>query len=68
MVDLDAGVSHRDWTDEFLMEWLPRTRERLWAQLPPEVSEARFDDPRDELAWLYGRLRRSDLPAPPPWG
>jgi maleylpyruvate isomerase len=68
MVDLDSGVSPSDWPDEFVIEWLPRTRERMWAQLPPQLSDARFDDPRDELAWLYGRLRRSDLPAPPPWG
>jgi len=68
IVDLDAGVSHRDWPDEFVLEWLPRTRERMWSQLPPEVSGLQFEDPRDELAWLYGRLRRSDLPVLPPWG
>jgi maleylpyruvate isomerase len=68
MVDLDAGVSHREWSDEFVLEWLPRTRERMWSQLPPEANDLKFQDPRDELAWLYGRLRRSDIPAPPPWG
>ena len=68
IVDLDAGVSHRDWPDEFVLEWLPRTRERIWSQLPLEGSGLQFEDPRDELAWLYGRLRRSDLPALPPWG
>jgi maleylpyruvate isomerase len=68
MVDLDAGVSHRDWPDEFVLEWLPRTRERMWPDLPPEASGLQFEDHRDELAWLYGRLRRSDLPAPPAWG
>jgi maleylpyruvate isomerase len=68
MVDLDVGVSHRDWPDELVIEWLPRTRERMWPQLPPEGTTFQFEDPRDELAWLYGRLRRSDLPALPPWG
>jgi maleylpyruvate isomerase len=68
MVDLDAGVSHRDWPDDFVLEWLPRTRERMWSQLPPEASGLQFEDPRDELAWLYGRLTRSDLATLPPWG
>ena len=27
-----------------------------------------LDDPRDELAWLYGRLRRDDLRSLPAWG
>jgi maleylpyruvate isomerase len=68
LVDIDVGVSHRDWPEEFVLEWLPRTRERMWAQVPSEASGLRFDDPRDELAWLYGRLRRDDLPVLPPWG
>jgi hypothetical protein len=25
-------------------------------------------DARDELAWLYGRLRATGLPELPPWG
>ena len=33
-VDLDVGVTHRDWPDDFVLEWLPRTRERLWGVLP----------------------------------
>jgi maleylpyruvate isomerase len=68
LVDLDVGVSHRDWPEDFVLEWLPRTRERVWGKLPPEAAGARFDDPRDELAWLYGRVTRDDLPQPPPWG
>ena len=67
-VDLGVGRSHRDWPEAFVVEWLPRTRERMWPMLPTEASGARFDDPRDELAWLYGRLRRDDLPDPPAWG
>lgn len=61
LVDLGIGVTHRDWSDEFVDSWLPRLR--AWAS-----SSADFDDPRDELAWLFGRLHRDDLPEPPPWG
>lgn len=68
LVDLGIGISHRDWPDEFVLEWLPRTRERMWSQLPAAAHEANFDDPAEELAWLYGRLDRDDLPAPPLWG
>ncbi len=68
IVDVNVGVSHRDWTSEFVIEWLPRTRERMWPQLPGKPSGLRFDEPADELAWLYGRLRRDDLPELPPWG
>ena len=68
VVDLGIGRSHRDWPEAFVVEWLPRTRERMWAVLPPDAGGLRFDDPRDELAWLYGRLRRDDLPELPPWG
>ena len=67
LVDLDVGVSCRDWPEDFVIEWLPRTRERTWAQ-PLEVDQPAFDDPRDELAWLYGRLRGGGLPELPPWG
>ena len=68
LVDLDVGVTHRHWPDAFVQYWLPRTRERVWAALVPEARRARFDDPAEELAWLYGRLRRPDLPEPPAWG
>jgi maleylpyruvate isomerase len=68
LVDSGAGVTHRDWPDEFVLEWLPRTRERMWGRLPPGTGGQRFDHPADELAWLYGRLRRDDLPELPSWG
>jgi maleylpyruvate isomerase len=67
LVDLRVGVTHRDWPEDFVLEWLGRTRERMWGQLPHEASDLHFEDPRDELAWLYGRFRRDDLPGPPPW-
>jgi maleylpyruvate isomerase len=68
LVDLDIGVSHRDWSDEFVASLLPVIREGMQARLPDGQPLPRLDDARDELAWLYGRLRRDDLPALPPWG
>jgi maleylpyruvate isomerase len=68
LVDLNVGVSHRAWPPEFILEWLPRTRERMWSQLPTEGRNLAWDHPADELAWLYGRLGRADVPAPPEWG
>jgi len=68
LVDLDIGVSYRDWSDEFVAAWLPRTRAQIGSKLGPDASLPHLEDPRDELAWLYGRLRRDHLPALPPWG
>ena len=68
LVDLNIGVTPRDWPAGFVMEWLPRTRERMWVDLPAGLDRADFADPADELAWLYGRLERDDLPSPPAWG
>lgn len=67
LVDLDIGVSYRDWSDEFVAAWLPRLRNRM-APSPGDAPLSHLDDPRDELAWLYGRLERDDLPQPPAWG
>lgn len=67
MIDLEAGVSHRSWPDEFVIEWLPRTRERMWQQMPHD-SDPHLEDPRVELAWLYGRLKGPNLPDLPAWG
>jgi maleylpyruvate isomerase len=68
LVDLDIGVSHREWPDDFVLEWLPRTREMMWARTQTGAKGVRFDVPADELAWFYGRLQRLDLPELPPWG
>jgi maleylpyruvate isomerase len=62
-VDLDIGVTYRDWSDDFVTVWLPRLRARHGDRpRPPRVDE------RDELAWLYGRLRIAGVPPPEPWG
>ena len=70
LVDLDVGVSHRDWSDDFVGVWLPRLRFSLTSRLPPGAPAPGHGvlDERDELAWLYGRLRRGDLPTLAPWG
>jgi len=70
VVDLDLGVTYRDWPDDFVAAWLPRLRASLAARLPAD-SKARVAgtiDERAELAWLYGRLERDDLPVLAPWG
>jgi maleylpyruvate isomerase len=67
LVDLDLGITYADWSDAFVREWLPRIRERLRSTLP-DLDSVRFADPAEELAWLYGRLDRRDLPPAPPWG
>jgi hypothetical protein len=64
LVDLGRGITHREWSDDFVGEWLPRLREFF-----PGRPETPADlDERDELAWLYGRLQRDDLPVLPSWG
>lgn len=63
-VDLGAGITYRDWPDDFVVQWLPRLR-ASFADRP--ATPAGFDE-RDELAWLYGRLKGDDLPPLPPWG
>jgi maleylpyruvate isomerase len=68
LVDLRIGFTHRDWTNAFVAAWLPQTRERMGERLPAGFVMPAFDDRRDELAWLYGRLQRPDLPSLPPWG
>jgi maleylpyruvate isomerase len=70
LVDLDMGVTHREWSSEFVRCWLPQLRATVPDRLPEGAkppAASTFDD-RDELAWLYGRLQRSDLPDLAPWG
>jgi maleylpyruvate isomerase len=70
MVDLGVGVTHRHWGDDFVGAFLPRVRASLSYRLREGVRlpSVRTLDERDELAWLYGRLRRDDLPELAPWG
>jgi maleylpyruvate isomerase len=69
LVDLGVGITHRDFPDEFVVAWLPRLRATAESRLPRGTRMPRpgaLDD-RDELAWLYGRLLRDDLPELAPW-
>ena len=61
--------THRDWSDDFVAVWLPHQRAGLEARLPAGASAPQPGsiDPRDELAWLVGRLDRPDLPVLGPW-
>lgn len=69
VVDLGLGVSHRDWSDDFVAAWLPRLRSGMTARLASGAAAPGPDalDTRDELAWLYGRLTRPGLPTLVPW-
>jgi maleylpyruvate isomerase len=68
LVDLGVGITSADWSDTFVREWLPRTRDRFKTSTSSDLDFLRFAGPAEELAWLYGRLERSDLPSAPPWG
>ncbi len=69
LVDLGTGSTHRDWSDAFVAARLPQMRAGLTVRLPSGLAPptAGTLDERDELAWLYGRLARADLPALGPW-
>jgi maleylpyruvate isomerase len=70
LVDLDVGVTHRQWSPELVAVWLPVLRSGVGDRLPTGAlppAPGTLDE-RDELAWLYGRLTRDDLPALAPWG
>lgn len=69
VVDLGLGVTNEAWPGDFVSVSLPRLRAGLGARLP---AGARAPSPgtlteRDELAWLYGRFGRGDLPVLAPW-
>ena len=69
LVDLGCGPTHRDWSDAFVSAYLPELRAGAAARLSAgdELPTADRVDPRDELAWLFGRLERDDLPRLGPW-
>jgi len=69
LVDLDLGDTPRGWSDAFVATFLPRVRSSAPDRLAPGTALPAPGtlDERDELAWLYGRLDRPDLPALAPW-
>jgi hypothetical protein len=71
LVDSQFGVTYRDWSEDFVSMWLPQLRASLATRLPSgsrSPVSGDFGDTRDELAWLYGRLYREDLPTLVGWG
>jgi maleylpyruvate isomerase len=64
LVDLGGpvGLTHEHWPDEFVARRLPEMRACAQQQPVPGSLTS-----REELAWLYGRLQRPDLPAVEPW-
>ena len=69
LVDLGLGPTHRDWSDAFVADRLGPMRAGLATRLPDgsDAPPPGALDERDELAWLYGRLARPDLPELGPW-
>ena len=69
LVDLGTGPIPQDWSDDFVTSRLTELRAGAGARLPEGATlpTAGTLDERDELAWLYGRLTRADLPVLGPW-
>ena len=69
LVDLDIGMTHREWSDDFVTVWHPRMRAGVASRLSPGVSvpDTGELDQRDELAWLFGRIDDDALPKLGPW-
>jgi maleylpyruvate isomerase len=69
LVDLGVGPTFADWPEDFVTDRLPELREHLVERLPngvlaPAVGQL---DPREELAWLFGRLSPPGLPELSSW-
>jgi maleylpyruvate isomerase len=64
VIDLGAGITYADWPAEFVAVWRPRLRDYFGDKVPASTG---LTD-HEELAWLYGRYARADLPVLPPWG
>ena len=69
LTDLGTGPTFYDWPEDFVVVRLPELRRELADRLPegvlpPVTGEL---DPREELAWLYGRFRPPGLPELSDW-
>jgi maleylpyruvate isomerase len=69
LIDLGTGPTAADWSDDFIDARLPPMRAGLAGRLPDGAGPpaAGAFDARQELAWLYGRLHRPDMPDLGPW-
>ena len=70
LVDLEVGATYEQWSDDFVEEFLPKLRATVTDRLPKATERPlpALSDQREELAWLYGRIHRPDLPDLAPWG
>jgi maleylpyruvate isomerase len=68
-LDLGAGYTYLDWPDDFVTSRLSEMRTELAQRLASGVRApaAGSLSAHDEVAWLYGRLHRHDLPDLGPW-
>ncbi|HEY4927939.1 MAG TPA: maleylpyruvate isomerase N-terminal domain-containing protein [Acidimicrobiales bacterium] len=69
LVDLGCGPTFHDWSDAFVAVHLPEMRESTPTRLAPgdTLPAPGSVDIRAELAWLFGRLERADLPVLSSW-
>lgn len=71
LIDLGrpGDPTQADWSDDFVDVWLPLQRAGLAPRLPDGASAPPPGsvDPRDELAWIVGRLQPPDLPLLSSW-
>ena len=69
LVDLDCGPTFHDWSDAFVAVHLAQMLESAPRRLAPgdALPAPGSVDPRTELAWLFGRLERTDLPVLSAW-
>jgi len=70
LVDLSIGATYASWSEDFVRVCLPRLR----ATVPDRLAQGALASeipvrlsPREELAWLYGRLSKPDLPELAPY-
>jgi len=69
LVDLDCGISHRDWPDAFVGRFLAEARAAAPERLQPGASipAPGTIDARDELAFIYGRIEVGGYRPLRPW-
>jgi len=69
LVDLGIGITFEDWPEDFVSDRLGALRPKLRARLARGAAmpaEGSLSD-REELAWMFGRFDRADLPQLESW-
>jgi maleylpyruvate isomerase len=67
LIDLGTGPTFLDWPDDFVEDRLVAMRLTLPERLLPGSHAPSSLSRREELAWLFGRPSRSDLPELSSW-